>query len=111
MKMAELERFELSNGFHHYTLSKRAPSTARTQLRNLKQRGIVLAWEECVKQLILGFVGRTAFFEKLREKSGTLVVFHATHNGELMIKTLIFVQIIAQTDGATLGIIGTKDTL
>ena len=24
-KMAELERFELSNGFHHYTLSKRAP--------------------------------------------------------------------------------------
>lgn len=32
-KMAELERFELSNGFHHYTLSKRAPSTARTQLQ------------------------------------------------------------------------------
>jgi hypothetical protein len=33
IKMAELKRFELLNGFHHYTLSKRAPSTTRTQLR------------------------------------------------------------------------------
>lgn len=36
-KMAELERFELSNGFHHYTLSKRAHSTALTQLQRKKQ--------------------------------------------------------------------------
>ena len=33
-KMAEMERFELSNGFHHYTLSKRAHSTALTHLRS-----------------------------------------------------------------------------
>lgn len=32
--MAEMKRFELLNGFHHYTLSKRAPSTTRTHLRS-----------------------------------------------------------------------------
>ncbi len=37
--MAELKRFELLYGFHHNTLSKRAPSTARTQLRIRGQSG------------------------------------------------------------------------
>jgi hypothetical protein len=36
--MAELVGFEPTNGFLRYTLSKRAPSTTRTQLRKLIRR-------------------------------------------------------------------------
>lgn len=40
-KMAEMQRFELWNGFLRYTLSKRAPSTARTHLQ-LKKKNIFI---------------------------------------------------------------------
>lgn len=106
--MAELERFELSNGFHHYTLSKRAPSTARTQLQETKT--LFLSYLVFIRQLILGLIGYSTLFEKLGEKSGTFKVLNSAHDGELMIKPLILVKMIAQTQSSSLDIICPKDT-
>lgn len=62
--MAELERFELSNGFHHYTLSKRAPSTARPQLQESNEDSFLTRTGR-VRQLILCFIGGSALFKEL----------------------------------------------
>jgi hypothetical protein len=92
--MAELARFELANGFHRYTLSKRAPSTTRTQLQQLiseKDGRYYLAQVKYIRQLFLGFVPRAPLPKKLGKYSRTLKMLNPPKNRKLMIQSLILV--------------------
>ena len=94
--MAEMKRFELLNGFHHYTLSKRAPSTTRTHLQETIFEVMVVTWVLGVRQLILGPITRSTFFKKLRKEPGALKMFNSAYDRELMVESFVLMEVVTQ---------------
>ena len=80
--MAENKGFEPSNGLPRYTLSKRAPSTARPILRTIQSSKFI----KKRRKGLYGGLMASALAEKVAENLGTLVVQKAAVNGEVVVE-------------------------
>ena len=92
-----------------YTLSKRAPSTTRPTLRG--DKGIDFGGKcKALTRRTLGtvLVEAALFLEEAAQEGGAAVVADAPRHGEAVVEPSVRVEIVAQAEGAPLGIVGSK---